>query len=65
MAGVNDPIRIPSNILDNVRRLKPQIEDLEYEINRMRLAGIDVTERIEKLNRLKSQIEGIISVYGT
>ncbi len=64
MAGVDDPIKLSFDNIGKLQTALKDVEKLEYELNKMLEAGLDVEDRAKATLDMRRKIEGMLKVYG-
>lgn len=63
MAGPNDPIRLTQEQFAKIPVIEERIRDYEFEVARLREAGLPSDEQRADIEKMKKQINGIKRVY--
>jgi len=60
-----EPIRLPREHIEMLRKLGEDLAVMESEIARAERAGIDVSDLKRELERIRNLRDGILREYGT
>lgn len=58
------PIEVLAEIRQNIKEAETALKEMETEVNKAQLAGIDVTAERKDAEELKAKIRQLKSVYG-